>query len=1156
MSDNEQLKFTHLHVHTEYSLLDGSAKISELVKRAKELGMESLAITDHGAMFGVIDFYKACKDEGIKPIIGCEVYVAPKSRFDKSSRESVSYYHLVLLAENMEGYQNLIKLVSLGYTEGFYYKPRVDEEILRKYHSGIIATSACLAGPVAKTLINGSYDMAKEIALEYLDIFGEGNFYLELQNHGIADQKIVNAGLIKMSQETGIPLICTNDVHYIRQEDWEAHDVLLCIQTGKTINDENRMRYEGNCFHLKSALEMNKLFSYVPEAIENTNKIAERCNVEFTFHELKLPQYDVPDGFTAEQYLQKITFDGFKKRYPNPSDELIDRLEYEFNTIVKMGYVDYFLIVWDYIKFAKDNGITVGPGRGSAAGSVVAYSLDITTIDPIKYDLIFERFLNPDRVSMPDIDVDFSDERRQEVIDYVTEKYGSDKVAQIITFGTMAARAAIKDVGRALDVPYADADRISKMVPAELNMTIDKALGMNPELKNEYENDDDVKKLIDMSRKLEGLPRHASTHAAGVVICGKPVVDYVPLYVSDKGTSTQFTMNTLEELGILKMDFLGLRTLTVVENAVNEIKRTHDIDVDIDSLEYDDPKVYEMIAQGKTEGVFQMESGGMKQFMKELKPTHFEDIIAGISLYRPGPMDFIPKYVRGKNSGEKIQYTSPELEPILKNTYGCIVYQEQVMQIVRDLAGYSLGRSDLVRRAMSKKKTKVMAEERKNFVYGIEGEVSGCLTKGIPAKTAEKIFDEMTDFAKYAFNKSHAACYAVLTYQTAWLKTYYPVEFMAALMTSVMDNTAKVAGYIDTCKHIGIELLPPDINEGFGGFSVSGNKIRFGLAAIKSVGLPAVKALVAEREKNGKYKGLTDFCSRLIGQEVNKRMVENLIYAGAFDSFGGTRRQYMSVYKSVMDGLAQSKKNNIEGQLNLFDMGSESEEHDASDDFPYAEEFPEKERLSFEKIVLGIYISGHPLLEFIDVLDKKVNVHCADFLESNIEDGLSEIYDGQKIKIGGFIADKSVKFTRNNAQMAFIRLEDMTGSTEIIVFPKSFDKFSKYLYEDRVIIVEGRAAISEGEAPRIVCENIIPFEKLDENRKPISIGIVLEHGITLDNVKSILIKHHGGIPLYVNDKSNGMKYKAEPSNWLDVSDELINKLADVLGKANVVVKYR
>ncbi|MDY4081902.1 MAG: DNA polymerase III subunit alpha [Candidatus Metalachnospira sp.] len=1156
MSDNEQLKFTHLHVHTEYSLLDGSAKISELVKRAKELGMESLAITDHGAMFGVIDFYKACKDEGIKPIIGCEVYVAPKSRFDKSSRESVSYYHLVLLAENMEGYQNLIKLVSLGYTEGFYYKPRVDEEILRKYHSGIIATSACLAGPVAKTLINGSYDMAKEIALEYLDIFGEGNFYLELQNHGIADQKIVNAGLIKMSQETGIPLICTNDVHYIRQEDWEAHDVLLCIQTGKTINDENRMKYEGNCFHLKSALEMNKLFSYVPEAIENTNKIAERCNVEFTFHELKLPQYDVPDGFTAEQYLQKITFDGFKKRYPNPSDELIDRLEYEFNTIVKMGYVDYFLIVWDYIKFAKDNGITVGPGRGSAAGSVVAYSLDITTIDPIKYDLIFERFLNPDRVSMPDIDVDFSDERRQEVIDYVTEKYGSDKVAQIITFGTMAARAAIKDVGRALDVPYADADRISKMVPAELNMTIDKALGMNPELKNEYENDEDVKKLIDMSRKLEGLPRHASTHAAGVVICGKPVVDYVPLYVSDKGTSTQFTMNTLEELGILKMDFLGLRTLTVVENAVNEIKRTHGIDVDIDSLEYDDPKVYEMIAQGKTEGVFQMESGGMKQFMKELKPTHFEDIIAGISLYRPGPMDFIPKYVRGKNSGEKIQYTSPELEPILKNTYGCIVYQEQVMQIVRDLAGYSLGRSDLVRRAMSKKKTKVMAEERKNFVYGIEGEVSGCLAKGIPAKTAEKIFDEMTDFAKYAFNKSHAACYAVLTYQTAWLKTYYPVEFMAALMTSVMDNTAKVAGYIDTCKHMGIELLPPDINEGFGGFSVSGNKIRFGLAAIKSVGLPAVKALVAEREKNGKYKGLTDFCSRLIGQEVNKRMVENLIYAGAFDSFGGTRRQYMSVYKSVMDGLAQSKKNNIEGQLNLFDMGSESEEHDASDDFPYAEEFPEKERLSFEKIVLGIYISGHPLLEFIDVLDKKVNVHCADFLESNIEDGLSEIYDGQKIKIGGFIADKSVKFTRNNAQMAFIRLEDMTGSTEIIVFPKSFDKFSKYLYEDRVIIVEGRAAISEGEAPRIVCENIIPFEKLDENRKPISIGIVLEDGITLENVKSILIKHHGGIPLYVNDKSNGMKYKAEPSNWLDVSDELINKLADVLGKDNVVVKYR
>ena len=1154
--ENRKTDFTHLHVHTEYSLLDGSAKIKDLVKRAAELGMKSLAITDHGAMFGVMDFYKACNEAGIKPIIGCEVYVAPGSRFEKNSRESVSYYHLVLLAENNEGYQNLIKLVSLGYTEGFYYKPRVDEELLRKYHKGLIASSACLAGPVPRMLLTGSYDMAKDMALKYLDIFGEGNFFLELQNHGIPEQKTVNAGLIKMSEETGIPLICTNDVHYIRQEDWEAHDVLLCIQTGKTVNDENRMRYEGNCYHLKSADEMYELFSYFPEALENTNKIAERCSVSFTFHELKLPKYDVPNGYTAEEFLKKITYEGFEKRYPSADDELKKRLEYELDTIVNMGYVDYFLIVWDYIKFAKDNGITVGPGRGSAAGSVVAYSLDITTIDPIKYDLIFERFLNPERVSMPDIDVDFSDERRQEVIDYVTKKYGFEKVAQIITFGTLAARAAIKDVGRALDVPYAEADRISKMIPAELNMTIDKALVMNPELRSEYENDENVKRLIDMSRKLEGLPRHASTHAAGVVICGKPVVEYVPLYMSDKGVSTQFTMTTLEELGILKMDFLGLRTLTVVENAVREIKRTHGIDVDIDNIGDEDPEVYELISQGKTEGVFQLESGGMKQFMKELKPSRLEDLIAGISLYRPGPMDFIPKYVRGKNSGETIQYTSPKLEPILKNTYGCIVYQEQVMQIVRELAGYSLGRSDLVRRAMSKKKADVMAQERKNFVYGIEGEVPGCLANGIPEKTAEKIFDEMTDFAKYAFNKSHAACYAVVAYQTAWLKCHYPVEFMAALMTSVMDNTAKIAEYIDDCKHMGIKLLPPDINEGFAGFSVSGKMIRFGLAAIKSVGRPGVRAIVGEREKNGPFKGLTDFCNRLTGQEINKRMVESLIYAGAFDSFGGTRRQYVSVYRSIMDGAAQSKKNNIEGQMNLFDLAFEDDSAASADNFPNIEEFSEKERLQNEKAVLGIYISGHPLAEYIDVLEKKVSVHCADFLESNIDDGLSDIYDGKKVKIGGFISDKSVKFTKNNTQMAFIRLEDMTGNVEIIVFPRTFDQFNKYLFEDRVIIVEGRAAISEGETPRIVCENVIPFEEINSARKRVSVGIVLDKGTEIDSVKNIIEKNRGNVPLYINDITNGRKYKADKSYWVNVDGDTIDELKKALGSENIVVKYR
>lgn len=1154
-----RIEFTHLHVHTEYSLLDGSAKISELVKRTKELGMDSLAITDHGAMFGVIDFYKACKENDVKPIIGCEVYVAPTSRFEKSSRESVSYYHLVLLAENMEGYNNLIRLVSLGYTEGFYYKPRVDEELLRKYHNGLIATSACLAGPVAKTMINGSYEISKETALRYLDIFGEGNFFLELQDHGIDDQKIVNEGLVKMSGETGIPLICTNDVHYIKQSDCEAHDILLCIQTGKTVNDENRMRYEGNCFHLKSPKEMYDMFSYVPEALKNTVKIAERCNVDFVFHELKLPRYDVPDGLTAEEYLKKITLDGFNKRYPAAGYELKERLEYELDTIVKMGYVDYFLIVWDYIKFAKDNGITVGPGRGSAAGSVVAYSLDITTIDPIRYDLIFERFLNPERVSMPDIDVDFSDERRQEVINYVIGKYGIDNVAQIITFGTMAAKAAIKDVGRALDLPYAAVDKVSKMIPAELNMTIDKALGMNSELKNEYENNSEIKRLIDMSRKLEGLPRHASTHAAGVVICGKPVVDYVPLYAADGNVSTQYTMTTLEELGILKMDFLGLRTLTVVENAVKEIKRNHGIEIDIDNLADGDKKVYELISQGRTEGVFQLESSGMKQFMKELKPSCLEDLIAGISLYRPGPMEFIPKYVKGKNNQGDIKYTSPALEPILKNTYGCIVYQEQVMQIVRDLAGYSLGRSDLVRRAMSKKKTKVMAEERKNFIYGIKDEVPGCLANGIEADVAEKIFDEMTDFAKYAFNKSHAACYAVVAYQTAWLKTYYPVEFMAALMTSVMDNTSKVTEYMNDCKLMGIKILPPDINEGYGTFSVSGKNIRFSLAAIKSVGRPSINVIVEEREKNGKYAGLTDFCTRLAGRETNKRMIENLIVAGAFDSFGGTRKQYTSIYKSVIDGINQSKKNNIEGQLNLFDLGSaDSNDNILQDDFPYVAEFSNRERLMFEKQVLGIYISGHPLEEYIDVLERRVSIHCVDFLESNVEEGRSSIFDGQNVIIGGFVADKKINFTRNNAQMAFVRIEDMTGSVELIVFPKTYDRIGKYLIEDRVIIAEGRVSISDGDIPKVICENIIPFERIisGSNSKPSSIGIILEEENLFNEVIPVIAKYHGTVPLYINDKASGMKYKADKSKWLDGDELVIDKLKEILGNENVIVKYK
>ncbi|MGL4790482.1 MAG: DNA polymerase III subunit alpha, partial [Anaerotignaceae bacterium] len=960
------MDFVHLHVHTEYSLLDGSAKIKDLVARAKELGMNSLAITDHGAMFGAIDFYKSAKNVGIKPIIGCEVYVAPSSRLVKDSSQGFNYYHLILLAETNEGYQNLIKIVSYGYIDGFYYKPRVDMEILKKYSKGIIASSACIAGEVPRNILKGDYEKAKTIALEYEAIFGKGNYFLELQDHGMREQKIANEQLIKLSQETGIPLIATNDSHYILEEDSVSHDVLLCVQTGKTVNDQDRMRYEGNQFYLKSPEEMYKLFPYAKEALANTQKIADRCNVEFTFHELKLPAYDVPDGKTAYEYLRELCYKGLHKNYPNPTDEIIARLEYELSTIGHMGYVDYFLIVWDFINYAKENGIIVGPGRGSAAGSIVSYCLSITTIDPIKYNLIFERFLNPERVSMPDIDIDFCYERRQEVIDYVINKYGESHVAQIITFGTLAARAAIKDVGRALAMPYADVDRVSKMIPFEIGITIKKALSANSELRTLYEEDQQVKTLIDMSKSLEGLPRHSSTHAAGVVICKEPVMEYVPLNSNDGAITTQYTMTVLEELGILKMDFLGLRTLTVIQNAVKEIKRNYGIDIDIDNLPEDDPKVYDLISQGKTEGVFQLESAGMKSFMKSLMPSRLEDLIAGISLYRPGPMDFIPKYVRGKNSTEKVVYTTPMLEKILEPTYGCIVYQEQVMQIVRDLAGYSLGRSDLVRRAMSKKKASVMEEERKNFVFGVGEEVVGCVRNGIAQSEAEKIFDEMTDFAKYAFNKSHAACYAVVGYQTAWLKTYYPVEFMAALMTSVMDNFAKVSEYIEECKKMGVEVLPPDINQGFPSFSVVEGKIRFGLAAIKSVGKATINAIVKERDESGKFKSLTDFLKRMEQKELNKRAIESFIKAGAFDSLGGKRSQYMAIYKGVLDGITSSRKNNIEGQLDLFSFNmGEEEQPNISDNLPNIDEFPQKEKLAMEKEVLSIYVSGHPLAEHL-----------------------------------------------------------------------------------------------------------------------------------------------------------------------------------------------
>lgn len=1150
--------FTHLHVHTEYSLLDGSAKINELIDRAKELNMDSLAITDHGAMYGAIDFYKAAKEKGIKPIIGCEVYVSPQSRKIKDNSKGFHYYHLVLLAETNEGYQNLIKLVSYGFLDGFYYKPRIDMDLLKQYHKGIIACSACLAGAVARNILQVSYEKAKEIALEYDAVFGRGNFFLEMQDHGLSNQKTVNTALLKMHEETGIPLICSNDSHYIFKEDSKAHDILLCIQTGKTVDDENRMRYEGSEFYLKSSDEMYALFPYAEEALENTAKIAQRCNVEFTFHDLKLPRFDVPEGKTASAYLKELCYKGFYKKYKNPSDELIQRLDYELSTIESMGYIDYFLIVWDFIRFAKENGIIVGPGRGSAAGSIVAYSLSITTIDPIKYDLIFERFLNPERVSMPDIDIDFCYERRQEVIDYVIKKYGEDHVAQIITFGTLAARAAIKDVGRALAMPYADVDRISKMIPTELGITIKKALAINPELAKAYEQELNTKNLIDMSMRLEGLPRHSSTHAAGVVICRDPVMDYVPLNSNDGAITTQYTMTTLEELGILKMDFLGLRTLTVIQNAVKEIERIHGISVDIEHLDFDDPKVYELISQGKTEGIFQLESGGMKQFMKELQPTRLEDLIAGISLYRPGPMEFIPKYVKGKNHPEQIQYTHDSLKPILNTTYGCIVYQEQVMQIVRDLAGYSLGRSDLVRRAMSKKKASVMAEERKNFVYGIENEVLGCVKNGIPEKIAEKIFDEMTDFAKYAFNKSHAACYAVVGFQTAWLKTYYPVEFMAALMTSVMENSDKISGYIEECKKMKIQLLPPDINEGYANFSVSDGKIRFGLAAIKNVGKSAITAIVQEREKEGNYKSLTEFCSRLDNGELNKRMIESMIKAGAMDSLGGYRSQYMAVYKNILDGVGQAKKKNIDGQLNLFDFISGTIDTPTyTDELPNIEEISVHKRLSMEKEVLGIYVSGHPLSDYEEVLRKKINCTSLDFINYSEESQQqqSKLEDGKRISIGGIITEKRVKYTKNQKSMAFVKIEDLNGTIEVVLFSTIYEKYSHLLEEESIVLIKGRVSISDEQNIKVVASEVIPLETI-ENINKMVLGVIIGNGneLELNDITPILEQYHGSIPVYIQDYKKKQKFKAAQKYWINGKQELIEKLNALLGAENVVIK--
>ncbi len=1074
------MSFVHLHVHTEFSLLDGSNKIKEYVKRVKELGMDSAAITDHGVMYGCIDFYKAAREAGIKPILGCEVYVAPNSRFDKEPGHSEErYHHLVLLAENNTGYQNLCKIVSIGFTEGYYYRPRVDFEVLEKYHEGLIACSACLAGEVPRYILKGMMDEAKKTAEKYRNCFGDGNYFLELQDHGIEEQRTVNSALLTISQELNIPLVATNDVHYTYAEDAEPHDLLLCLQTGKTVHDENRLRYEGGQFYVKSEQEMRALFPYALEALENTQKIADRCNVEIEFGKTKLPHFEVPKGYDSWTYLNKLCTDGLKERYGEDAKKHEERLEYELSIIKRMGYVDYFLIVWDFINYAKEHGIPVGPGRGSAAGSIVSYCLKITNIDPIRFNLLFERFLNPERVSMPDIDVDFCYERRQEVIEYVREKYGPEKVVQIVTFGTLAAKGVIRDVARVLDMPYQRADQIAKMVPNELNITLDKALEMNPEFRNLYETDSEIKYLIDMCKRLEGLPRHTSMHAAGVLICPESADEYVPLQrASDGSVTTQYVMTTLEELGLLKMDFLGLRTLTVIKDAIDLIEKSTGKRIDIDNIDYADQEVLALMGSGKTEGIFQLESAGMKSFMKELKPQSLEDVTAGISLYRPGPMDFIPKYIKGKQNQDNISYLTPELRPILEPTYGCIVYQEQVMQIVRDLGGYTLGRSDLVRRAMSKKKQHVMEVERANFVSGNKEEgVPGCKAKGISEEIAGQIYDMMMDFAKYAFNKSHAACYAVVSYQTAFLKRYYPVEFMAALMTSFIENSSKVSEYINVCKGMNIDIVAPDVNTGDVSFSVVDGKIGYALTAIKNVGYPVIEALVKEREARGPYLNITDFVTRMTGHDLNKRAVENFIKAGAFDSFGGTRKQYMSVYVRIMDSIASDKKNVMAGQISLFDFAGDDNKDDFKETLPDVGEYNKDTKLAFEKEVLGIYVSGHPLEDFRALWQKNITANAGDFVLDPETDTV-KIGDGVKATIGGMITAKTVKYTKNNKAMAFITIEDLIGSVEVIVFPKDYEKYQNLLKEDEKVFVEGRTSVEEDKDGKLILERIRSFDDI------------------------------------------------------------------------------
>ncbi|MBC8631611.1 DNA polymerase III subunit alpha [[Eubacterium] tenue] len=1156
--------FVHLHVHTEYSLLDGFSRVKNLVSRAKELNMSAVAITDHGCMFGAIDFFKVAKKEGIKPIIGCEVYTAPRSMRDKDPNYDKSQGHLILLAKDTEGYQNLIKLVSKAYVQGFYYKPRVDIDEIRKHSKGIIALSACLAGDVSQALMNRNYDKAKNIALKYKEIFGKDNYYIEIQDHNLPEQKEVNRELIRLSKEIDVGLVATNDVHYVRKEDSKIHDILMCIQMGKTVNDPTRMRFGSDEFYLKSREEMETVFPEVQEALDNTVKIADMCNVEFDFNTIHLPKYDVPDGYTPREYLRMLCFKGLEERYKNPSPEITDRLEYELGVIEKMGYVEYFLITWDFINFARENNIMVGPGRGSAAGSIVSYTLYITDIDPIKYSLLFERFLNPERISMPDIDIDFCYERREEVIDYVKRKYGEDHVAQIITFGTMGAKAAIRDVGRVLDISYNKVDNIAKEIPFALGMTIDKALDTNPNLRKLYEEDNETKEIIDVSRKIEGMLRHASTHAAGVVISKKPIDEYVPLYKHQDAITTQFTMTTLEELGLLKMDFLGLRTLTVIRDALDLIEKNHNIKLNFSTMEYDDPKVYELLSSGNTLGVFQLESGGMRSFMKQLKPDNFEDIVAGISLYRPGPMDSIPNYINNKNNPGHVEYLHEKLKPIMEVTYGCLVYQEQVMQVVRDLGGYSYGRSDLVRRAMGKKKMDVMEKERQYFIHGKfddngELEIAGCVRNGVPEEIGNKIFDDMIDFAKYAFNKSHAAAYGVLAYQTAYLKAHYPVEFMAALITSVMGNTDKVVEYIRECNNLKIDILKPDINKSFTKFSVEGKSIRFGLAAVKNVGVNVLNNIIAERENGGEFKDFNEFCKRLDSKDSNKRIIESLIKCGAFDEMGNNRASLLLGYEKLLESISLDRKKNLVGQVSLFD-GFEIDASINNDiqnmyKLPQVKELEEKEKLYLEKEVLGMYVSGHPLSQYKDKLKKNTTINNAD-LNDIKEDYVSYLNLNEKeVTMGGIVINKTIRTTKRNDLMAIIELEDLYGVIEVIVFPQVLQKYNTIIQEDKTIYIKGRLSIKEDENAKLIARDIIDMnESINQEKPTLYLKInSIENKDLVNDLISVVTKYKGDNDIYIYAENIKQMYKWNHIK-VNINENLINELQNILPRTSIKVK--